>query len=82
MKSSIRRLVESQYDRRSFFKTLGASAAGAAVAGRLSDEDVEGAVKNVRRNSIPSQLKITESRSNTTRWTWIGGRAWSRPRRP
>src|SRR6266511_4574692 len=62
MKSSVRRLVESQYDRRSFFKTLGASAAGAAVAGWLSDEDVEGAVKNVRRNSIPSQLKITDLR--------------------
>src|SRR5215470_4903796 len=62
MKSSVRRLAESQYDRRSFFKTLGASAAGAAVAGWLSDEDVEGAVKNVRRNSIPSQLKITDLR--------------------
>src|SRR5215510_9006126 len=62
MKSSVRRLVESQYDRRSFFKTLGASAAGAAVAGWLSAEDVEGAVKNVRRNSIPSQLKITDLR--------------------
>lgn len=62
MKSSVRRLVESQYGRRSFFKTLGASAAGAAVAGWLSDGDVEGAVKNVRRNSIPSQLKITDLR--------------------
>src|SRR5499427_73546 len=62
MKSSVRRLVESQCDRRSFFKTLGASAAGAAVAGWLSDEDVEGAVKNVRRNSTPSQLKITDLR--------------------
>src|SRR5499427_3303010 len=62
MKSSVRRLVESQCDRRSFFKTLGASAAGAAVAGWLSDEDVEGAIKNVRRNSIPSQLKITDLR--------------------
>jgi L-alanine-DL-glutamate epimerase-like enolase superfamily enzyme len=41
---------------------LGASAAGAAVTGWLSDEDVEGAVKNVRRNSIPSQLKITDLR--------------------
>ena len=62
MKSSVRRLVESQYGRRSFFKTLGAGAAGAAVVGWLSDEDVEGAVKNVRRYSIPSQLKITDLR--------------------
>src|SRR5215470_5616690 len=62
MKSSVRRLAESQYDRRSFFKTLGAAAAGAGATGWLSDENVEGAVKNVQRNSIPSQLKITDLR--------------------
>src|SRR5262249_35681511 len=63
MKSSLRRLIEHQYDRRSFFKTLGAAAAGAGATGWLSDEDVEGAVKNVQRNSIPSQLKIKDLRA-------------------
>ncbi len=62
MKSSVRRLMEHQYDRRSFFKTLGATAIGAGAAGWLTNEDVEGAVKNVQRNSIPSQLKITDLR--------------------
>jgi len=62
MKSSVRWPIERQHCRRSFFKTLGATAVGASVSGWLSDEDVEGAVKNVRRNSIPSQLKITDLR--------------------
>jgi len=62
MKSSVRWLIERQHGRRSFFKTLGATAVGASVSGWLSDEDVEGAVKKVQRNSIPSQLKITDLR--------------------
>jgi len=62
MKSSVRWPIERQHGRRSFFKTLGATAVGASVSGWLSDEDVEGAVKNVQRNSIPSQLKITDLR--------------------
>src|SRR5262245_31717284 len=66
MKSSVRRLIKHQYDRRSFFKTLGAAAAGAGATGWFSDEEVlaqeGGAVKNVQRNSIPSQLKITDLR--------------------
>jgi len=62
MKSSVRWPIERQHCRRSFFKTLGATAVGASVSGWLSDEDVEGAVTNVQRNSIPSQLKITDLR--------------------
>ena len=62
MKSSVRWPIERQHCRRSFFKTLGATAVGASVSGWLSDEDVESAVKNVQRNSIPSQLKITDLR--------------------
>src|SRR5262245_7496954 len=62
MKSSVRRLIEHQYDRRSFFKSLGATAIGAGATGWLTNEDVEGAVKNVQPNSIPSQLKITDLR--------------------
>src|SRR5262245_66251825 len=62
MKSSVQRLIEHQRDRRSFIKTFGAAAAGAGAASWLTDGDVEGAVKNVQRNSIPSQLKITDLR--------------------
>src|SRR5262245_3336636 len=62
MKSSVRWPIERQHCRRSFFKTLGATAVGASVSGWISDEDVEGAVKNVQRNSIPSQLKTTALR--------------------
>src|SRR5213594_811439 len=57
MKSSVQRLI----GRRSFFRSLG-MAAGAASAGVLSDADLEGAVQNVKRNSTPSQLKITDLR--------------------
>lgn len=57
MKDSVRQLV----GRRSFFRSLGV-AAGAGAAGLLSDGDLEGAAQNVNRNSIPSQLKITDLR--------------------
>src|SRR5262249_45399209 len=62
MESPVRWVIERQRGRRFFFKTLGATAVGASVSGWLSDEDVESAVKNVQRNSIPSQLKITDLR--------------------
>ena len=51
--------------RRTFFKSAGAAAAGASAFGLLGDEDLEGAVQNVNRNSIPSQLKITDLRVAT-----------------
>ncbi|MGH9338239.1 MAG: mandelate racemase/muconate lactonizing enzyme family protein [Acidobacteriota bacterium] len=56
MKTSLDRLLE----RRAFLKWGGACAALSA-AGLLSQE-IEGAVQNVNRNSIPSQLKITDLR--------------------
>jgi L-alanine-DL-glutamate epimerase-like enolase superfamily enzyme len=41
---------------------MGTAAAALGATTLLSDEDIEGAVKNVQRNSIPSQLKITDLR--------------------
>jgi L-alanine-DL-glutamate epimerase-like enolase superfamily enzyme len=58
MKPSVRELI----GRRGFFKFLGTSAAGLGATTLLSDADVEGAVQNVQRNSVPSQLKITDLR--------------------
>jgi L-alanine-DL-glutamate epimerase-like enolase superfamily enzyme len=57
MKRSVQRLL----GRRSFFKSVGV-AAGMGATGLLPDRDLEGAVQNVNRNSIPSQLKITDLR--------------------
>jgi L-alanine-DL-glutamate epimerase-like enolase superfamily enzyme len=57
MKTTVRNLL----GRRSFFKSIGL-AAGAASAGILTDADLEGAVQNVNRSSMPSQLKITDLR--------------------
>jgi L-alanine-DL-glutamate epimerase-like enolase superfamily enzyme len=57
MKPSVQRLL----DRRSFFTSAGAATAGAAAF--LAATDAEGAVKNVQRNSVPSQLKITDLRT-------------------
>lgn len=62
MKPAVHRLIEQSPDRRSFFKSLGKAAAGIGALGWLTEGDVEGAVKNVQRNSIPSQLKITDLR--------------------
>lgn len=62
MKPSVRRLIEYQYDRRSFFKALGTTAVGVGAANWLTDEDIEAAPRNVQRNSVPSQLKITDLR--------------------
>jgi len=61
MKPSVKR----QLDRRTFFKSAGAAAAGASAIGFLGDADLEGAVQNVNRNSIPSELKITDLRVAT-----------------
>src|SRR5213594_650024 len=56
---SMKPILQTLLGRRSFFKSLG-GATGAA--GLLSDSDLEGAVQNVNRNSLPSQLKITDLR--------------------
>ena len=61
MKASVKR----QLDRRTFFKSAGAAAAGASAIGFLGDAELEGAVQNVNRNSIPSELKITDLRVAT-----------------
>ena len=57
--------VKRQLDRRAFFRSAGAAAAGASAFGLLSDSELEGAVQNVNRSSIPSQLKITDLRVAT-----------------
>jgi L-alanine-DL-glutamate epimerase-like enolase superfamily enzyme len=58
MKPAVERLL----DRRSFFTSMGKAAAGASAFGLLTDADLEAAPQNVQRNSIPSQLKITDLR--------------------
>lgn len=62
MKSSVRSLIENQFNRRSFFKTLGAAAVGGSASGWLTKVDFEDVVSNVQRNSAPSHLKITDLR--------------------
>jgi L-alanine-DL-glutamate epimerase-like enolase superfamily enzyme len=67
MKRAVRRLLDqpvSTVDRRSFFKTLGSSAAGAmALTGEASAEAAGNLVQaNVKRASEPSALKITDLR--------------------
>ena len=57
--------VKGHFDRRTFFKSAGAAAAGASTLGLLSDADLEGATQNVNRSSAPSQLKITDLRVAT-----------------
>ena len=58
----MKRVVRNLVGRRSFFGRLGAAAAGLGAASLLSDEDVEGAVQNVSKSSMPSELKITDLR--------------------
>src|SRR6266571_3489757 len=58
MKRAVRDLV----GRRAFFGKLGAAAAGLGATTLLSDEDLEGAVQNVSRSSMPAELKITDLR--------------------
>lgn len=62
MKQSVQRLLGLACDRRSFLKSLGVVTAGASAASWLTSEDIEAAPRNVQRNSIPSQLKITDLR--------------------
>jgi L-alanine-DL-glutamate epimerase-like enolase superfamily enzyme len=61
MKPAVKRLL----DRRSFFKSAGAAAVGATATSLLTDADLEAAPQNVNRNSIPSELKITDLRVAT-----------------
>ncbi|MFN7929928.1 MAG: mandelate racemase/muconate lactonizing enzyme family protein [Blastocatellia bacterium] len=62
MKTSVQRWRRFARTRRSFLTTLGKGAAGAGVAPWLTAEDIEAAPRNVQRNSLPSQLKITDLR--------------------
>jgi L-alanine-DL-glutamate epimerase-like enolase superfamily enzyme len=57
--------VKRQLDRRAFFRQAGTAAAGLGVTGLLTDADLEAQPQNVQRNSIPSQLKITDLRVAT-----------------
>jgi len=53
-------------DRRSFFKSTGAAAAGISLVSYFrSSEDVEAATQNVNKASRPSELKITDLRVAT-----------------
>jgi L-alanine-DL-glutamate epimerase-like enolase superfamily enzyme len=61
MKPAVQRLL----GRRSFFSSIGKAAAGASAYGLLTDADIEAAPQNVQKNSIPSQLKITDMRIAT-----------------
>jgi len=57
--------VERQVGRRSFFKSVSGAAVGAGAMGLLTDADLEAQPQNVQRNSIASQLKITDMRVAT-----------------
>lgn len=54
--------VQKLVGRRSFFRSLGSAAVGVGLASRVTDADLEAALQHVNRNSIPSQLKITDLR--------------------
>src|SRR5213593_824660 len=58
----MKRRVQDLGGRRSFFRKLGAAAAGLGAASVSSDRDLEAAVENVNKSSMPSQLKITDLR--------------------
>jgi L-alanine-DL-glutamate epimerase-like enolase superfamily enzyme len=57
--------VERQLGRRSFFKSFGSATVGAGAMSLLTDADLEAQPQNVQKNSIPSQLKITDMRVAT-----------------
>src|SRR5229473_6938087 len=58
----MKRKVQELGGRRSFFRKLGAAAAGLGAASVLPDATLEGAMQGVNRSSMPSQLKITDLR--------------------
>jgi len=62
---------KSIISRRSFFKSVGCTAAGFGAGSFLSEADVEAAVGQVNTNSQPSELKITDMRVANVRRRWI-----------
>jgi len=65
---SMKPSLTKRFDRRSFFKSTSAAAAGISLAGFFnSSEDVEAATQNVNKSSKPSELKITDLRVATLR---------------
>jgi L-alanine-DL-glutamate epimerase-like enolase superfamily enzyme len=65
---SMKPILNTLLDRRSFFKSTGTAAAGISLAGYFSSsEDVEAATQNVNKASKPSELKITDLRVATLR---------------
>jgi L-alanine-DL-glutamate epimerase-like enolase superfamily enzyme len=54
--------VETLVGRRAFVRRAGAVAGGLAAVGLLEEHDLEAAVQNVNRHSIPSKLEITDLR--------------------
>ncbi len=62
----IKSTLEKLWDRRSFFKSAGVTAAGFSLANVLAtDNDMQAAMQNVNKNSRPSDLKITDLRVAT-----------------
>src|SRR5438552_2697743 len=58
----MKRRVQDLAGRRSFFRKMGAAAAGLGAAGAVPDAVLEAAMQGVNRSSTPSQLKITDLR--------------------
>jgi L-alanine-DL-glutamate epimerase-like enolase superfamily enzyme len=58
----MKRRVQDLGGRRSFFRKLGAAAAGLGAASVLPDAALEGAMEGISKSSMPSQLKITDLR--------------------
>jgi L-alanine-DL-glutamate epimerase-like enolase superfamily enzyme len=57
--------VQRHFDRRTFFKSAGAAAAGVGAAALVSDTDLEAIRQNVKTASQPSKLQITDLRFAT-----------------
>jgi L-alanine-DL-glutamate epimerase-like enolase superfamily enzyme len=58
MKPSVRQL----FDRRTFFKSAGAAAAGVSATAWATNDDLDALTQNVKTASQPSDLKITDLR--------------------
>src|SRR5713226_1304703 len=58
----MKRKVQELGGRRSFFRKLGAAAAGLGAAGVVPGAALEAAMQGVNKGSMPSQLKITDLR--------------------